>query len=401
MVTQEASSKFLGFLYQIERALYRIFASEHDSAIFGIETADDVVEEISFQDGKFHVSFEQDKHAWDTTNGQPYQDSSKNLWHTLHIWLSTMKDARDKYEEISYCLVTNKIVGTDTLANSISKAQTNEQIESVLAELREKSDSITGAVKEISNKVLSYSEDDLKFLIKNILLLDNHGTISGLETKSATINLLHLPSGIKEHSEKIYHSLLGLIVDKCKSAWKLRKPVELTKEPFFNLLNAEISRINRKNFIDQPILKTSYRTYLDKDKSSHIFIEQLHYLGKNIDACNNALLNYWAFYAEKVRLQDTGEIPLSAWEDRNDELYHRWLNIKFNLPEPENVQKNKLAHFQKIYSDTMSPDYKASLNGNNTENSYFTIGNYHSLANHPERELFLHWHDIYKYRKDI
>lgn len=394
MVTQEASSKFLGFLYQIERALYRIFASEHSSAIFGIETADDVVEEISFDNGQFHVSFEQDKHAL-STGGQPYQDSSKNLWHTMHIWLSTMKDAREKYEEISYCLVTNKNVGENTLANSLSKAQTDEQIKAALGELKEQAGTITGAVKEIAEQVLSYSEDNLKFLIKNIALLDNHGTSSGLDIKSATINLFHLPSEIKEHAETIYQSLLGLIVDKCQSAWKVKKPIELTKEPFFNLLHAESIRIKRRNFIDQPMFKTSYKKYLENDKASHTFIKQLQDIGQSDDACNHALSNYWAFYAERIRLYDSGEIPLSAWEERDDELYNRWLNIKFNLPKPGNTYEDKSSHFQRIYSHTVNPDYKASLNGNNTGNSYFTIGNYHELANDCEEELFVYWHDSY------
>lgn len=398
MVTQEASSKFLGFLYQIERALYRIFASEHDSAVFGIETADDVVEEISFNNGQLHVSFEQDKHALDIS-GQPYQDSSKNLWHTLHIWLSTMKGAREKYEEISYCLVTNKNVGANTLANLLSKAQTDEQIKIALGELRKQADAITGAVKEITKQVLNYSEDDLNFLVKNIVLLDNHGTISGLETKRATINLLHLPSEIKKHSETIYQSLLGLIVDKCQSAWKAKQPIELTKEPFFNLLHAESSKIKRRNFIDQPMFKTSYKEYLENDGTSHTFIKQLQDIGQSADACIHALSNYWAFYAERVRLLDIGEVSPSAWEDRDDELYNRWLNIKFSLPESENTHEKKLSYFQKIYSETMSPNYKASLDGNDTDNSYFTIGNYHELANNPEKKSFIYWHNSYKKHK--
>ncbi|EBR3471584.1 hypothetical protein B7M00_14795 [Salmonella enterica] len=394
MVTQEASSKFLGFLYQIERALYRIFASEHNSAIFGIETADDVVEEISFDDGQLHVSFEQDKHTLGTS-GQPYQDSSKNLWHTIHIWLSAMKGAREKYEEITYCLVTNKNVGENTLANLFSTAQTDEQIKAALGELRKQANTITGEVKEIAEQVLSYSEDDLEFLIKNIILLDNHGTNSGLSIKSATINLLHLPSEIKEHAETIYQSLLGLLVDKCQSAWKTKKPIELTKEPFFNLLHAEIIRFKRRNFIDQPMFKTSYKKYLESDKTSHTSIKQLQDIGQNDDACNLALSNYWAFYAERIRLYDSGEVPLSAWEERDDELYNRWLNIKFSLPKSGNTHEDNSSYFQKIYFHTMNPDYKASLNGNATGNSYFTIGNYHELANNPDEELFVYWHDSY------
>lgn len=198
---------------------------------------------------------------------------------------------------------------------------------------------------------------------------------------------------MKEHAEDIYRSLLGLIVDKCQSAWKSKKPVELTKEPFANLLNAEINKINRKKFIDQPMLKTSYKDYLDKDDSNHTFIAQLQHIGVNVDACNYALSNYWAFYAEKVRLEDSGEVPLSAWEDRNDELYQRWQNIKFNNFEPEVGSLDQLSQCKQIYKDTVNPDYRASLNGQSTINAYFTIGNYHFLANYPENEFFIQWHD--------
>ncbi len=399
MVTQDASSKFLGFLYQIERAMYRIFASEHNSAIFGIETADDVVEEISLENNHFHVSFEQDKHTLNN-NKQPYQDSSKNLWHTLHIWLSTMKDAREKYEEISYCLVTNKKVGENTLANLLSEAKTDEQIKSAVEKLKKCANDISGTVKKTAALVVGYPEDELNFLIKNIILLDCHGTISGLETKPATINLFHLPPDIIEHAEKIYYSLLGLMVDKCKSAWKAREPARLTKEPFFNLLYTEITNLKRKKFIDQPIFKTSFKHYLEKDKSNHVFIEQLQYIGKNNLACNNALENYWAFYAERIRLQESGEIPMSAWEDRSIELFRRWLNIKLNTQEPDDTYQNKLTHFQDIFSTTMNPDYCAPLNSNDTSNSYFTIGNYHDLANHPEKEFFIYWHDDYNKKKE-
>lgn len=149
MVTQEASSKFLGFLYQFERALYRIFSAEFDSAVFGIEAADDVVEEITFNNNQLHVSFEQDKHALDTNSGQPYQDSSKNLWHTFHIWLSGMEDAREKYNSITYCLVTNKNVGTNTIASLVSEANESEQIENALRTLKLKAKTISSDVREI------------------------------------------------------------------------------------------------------------------------------------------------------------------------------------------------------------------------------------------------------------
>lgn len=103
---------------------------------------------------------------------------------------------------------------------------------------------------------------------------------------------------------------------------------------------------------------------------------------------------YWAFYSEKIRLQEAGETPISAWEDCDDQLYNRWINI--NLNTIVNSNGKDLPHYQNIYSKTVNPDYNAPINGHETTNSYFTIGNYHALANDYESNYFIYWHDNYK-----
>ncbi|HAU5007449.1 TPA: hypothetical protein NY308_001950 [Proteus mirabilis] len=395
MITQEASSKFLGFLYQIERVLYRIFSSEHSLAVFAVETADDVVEEITYSNGKLHIIFEQDKHSI-ALNSQPYQDSNKNLWHTLHIWLSTIDEYKNKYEKITYCLVTNKSVGEKTLAKKISIAESDEDINKAIKELKNQAKMISGKTKEIAEKVINYSEDKLKYLIKCIVLLDNDGTISGEPLKQATINLFHLTSEYNKHSNYLYQTLIGFIIDKCQTSWRKKEPVLLTKDPIFNLLQNEINKIKRKSFTEQSLFKTSFQEYLKNDNNSgnHLFIEQLQSIGHNTEACNLALINYWAFYSEKIRLQEAGETPISAWEDRDDQLYNRWINI--NLSTIVNSNEKDLPHYQNIYSKTVTPDYNCPINGYNTTNSYFTIGNYHALANDFEGDYFIYWHDNYK-----
>ena len=395
MITQEASSKFLGFLYQIERVLYRIFSSEHSSAVFAVETADDVVEEITYSNGELHIIFEQDKHSI-ALNSQPYQDSNKNLWHTLHIWLSTIDDYKNKYQKITYCLVTNKSVGEKTLAKKISIAESDEDITKTIKELKNQAEIISGKTKEIAEKVINYPEDELKYLIKCIVLLDNDGTISSEPLKQATINLFHLTSEYNEHSNYLYQTLIGFIIDKCQTSWRKREPALLTKDPIFNLLQNEINKIKRKNFTEQSFFKTSFQEYLKNDNNSgnHLFIKQLQSIGHNTEACNLALKNYWAFYSEKIRLQEAGETPISAWEDRDDQLYNRWINI--NLSTIVDNNEKDLPHYQNIYSKTVTPDYNCPINGYSTTNSYFTIGNYHALANDSESDYFIYWHDNYK-----
>lgn len=394
MVTEEASPKIVGFLYQMERALYRIFSSEHDSAVFGVETADDVVEEIILENGHWHVSFEQDKYA-SSTQPQPYQDSSKNLWHTIHIWLDAMKESRNKYDKITYCFVTNKTVNAGNLATILSVAETEEQVNAALATLKEQASIINGKVKEIAVQVLAHSEEELKFLIKNIELLDNHGTLSGTPLKQATINLLHIPTELHSQKETIYQTLFGFMIDQCLLAWKDRRAVELTKGPFSNLRDAEISKIKRRNFIDQPIFDTEYKKFMDNDNSEHLFIQQLQYINLSIEHCNKALEHYWAFHAERVRLEDTGEVPLSAWRARDYALYERWEQIKDSTNIIKDDNSNSIELSQEIYTNTLK-NHKATLNGVPTDYIYFTTGNYHKLANSIENEMFIYWHRNFK-----
>ncbi|EAA6849799.1 hypothetical protein DRZ06_24530, partial [Salmonella enterica subsp. enterica] len=126
-------------------------------------------------------------------------------------------------------------------------------------------------------------------------------------------------------------------------------------------------------------------------------IEQLQYININTEQCNKALEHYWAFHAERVRLEDTGEIPLSAWRARDYALYERWEQIKDNIEVTVN-NNDSIESSQEIYTKTLS-DYKANLNGMPTEYIYFTRGNYHKLANNSGNESFIHWHNNFKDHK--
>lgn len=399
MVTEDASLKILGFTYQFERALYRILTCEHSSAVFGIETEDDVVEKITFEDGKVHILLEQDKHSVETS-GQPYQDSSKNLWHTIHIWLEAMKETRETYSQATYCLVTNKKVGEKTLATMLSEASSEEEVSSAISELRSHATSLGDKVKIIAEQALAYPEDDLKFLIKNIELLDNHGTRSGLPLKEASIQLLHIPAEIKDCEIDIYCSLLGLLIDTCSTAWKTKQPVALTKNIFANLRHIEIRKAKLKSFVEQPFFQTKFQEHLSKDNKDHLFIRQLSSIGMKVEGCNDALRDYWAFYSERVRLQKLGEVSPSDWDARNDMIYNRWVQLK-NLAEldlDETASKTKF--FRDVYKGTMDANYKASLGEYQTEHGYFTAGNYHDLANSPHQHTFIHWHNDFKSFKE-
>jgi hypothetical protein len=388
VVTVEASSKIAGYIFQFERALYRLFSSETENPVIGIETDDDVVELKYDADGSINIIFEQDKNSVQDSV-HPFQDSSKNLWHSLHIWLDVLEDTRKKYKNVSYCLVTNKEVPNRTFATKLGIANNETEINNCIKEIRQRASKAEGKNALSINAVAEFSDENLYFLIENLKLMDEFGTSSGNHPKTATIQLFQLPPHLQDKGEDFYQSLLGLLVDTCKTGWEQKQQVWVEKSLFTKRLYTEIAACGRKRFCENPIFSTSYKKYLENDTINHLFLRQLHHLKINEKHCKYALGHYWGFYAENVRLRVEGDVLPSAWDARNQLLYERWKSIGMSVETEaeESISEDRLA--RSIFSRTLDGNYTAPLDGHPTSHPYFTSGNYHDLANKTDHDCFI------------
>lgn len=398
MITTEASSKIAGYTFQFQRALYRLFSSESEATIVGIETDDDVVEISRDANGEVQITFEQDKHSIQDS-GQPFQDSSKNLWHTLHIWLDSMKSVREKYNSVRYCLVTNKEVPTRAFAAKLSAASEKNKIEECIKEIKLNAAVVKGKGASSIKAVSEYSDDDLYFLIENLNLMDEFATASGSDPKKATIQLFQLPPDLSEKGDEIYSSILGLLVDTCQTSWLDKKPVWLDKTLFTNRLHSEIPAHRMARFVERPLLSTAYKTFLKNNSNEHLFLKQLQHLGSSIDVCDRALEFYWGFYAERARLQTEGDVLPTAWDERNEMLHQRWQIIGDSAKMEAEPGSSEDVLARKIFAKTIDGNYTAKLGLHETFQPYFTAGNYHDLANQPDHSCFVHWHSIFASEK--
>lgn len=398
MATQNASPKIAGYVFQFERALYRLFSSEAQGTIVGIETDDDVVEVTRDAGGDVHIVFEQDKLTLQADK-QPYQDSSKNLWHTLHIWLEALHGAKQKSLNIKYCLVTNTSVPEQAFARSLSSANDDHAINICMREIRQHAKRSSGEVASTVKAVANFSDNDLRFLIQNIVLLDEDGTTSGETPKNATIQLFQLSSDLAVKAEDIYRSILGFVVDTCQRNWLEKQPVWISKDVVAKLLHAEIAAHRMARYVDQPLMSTSFKDYLKTDDKSHFFLQQLQYIGSSTAACDRALSHYWGFYSERIRLQNEGDVLPTAWEERNAQLHERW-EVLCDKVELTNGKDGKEEVAKKIFAATIDGNYMARLGLYETQNPYFTYGNYHDLANQPKHKFFVHWHGDFALKKD-
>lgn len=390
MATIAAGPKIAGFTFQFQRALYRLFSSEVN-AVIGIETYDDVVELKYLQNGTVEAVFEQDKHSI-KDSGQPFQDGSKNLWHTLHVWLENMPSMRKAYQHIRYCLVTNKAVPDAAFAQKLSLANKPDDIQDCITEIRQRATNAVGKESDSLKAVVEFSDQDLYFLISNLSLMDEYGTISGSEPREATIQLLQLPPDLETKGSDIYSSLLGLLVQLCQKAWLEKKPFWATKQPFTSRLQSEIAAHRKTRYVERDIMSTKYQEFLKNDTASHFFLWQLQHLGLPDKYCDRALSHYWAFYAERVRLQAEGDVLPSAWDSRNSQLHQRWQMIADStaLKEAPGTQVEDLA--RKTLGETLDGNFTAKLGDHETTHPFFTSGNYHDLANQPRHAYFVYWH---------
>jgi hypothetical protein len=399
MVTVDAGSKIAGYIFQFQRALYRLISSESETTV-GIETDDDVVEIKRNSNGEIQIIFEQDKHSIQSS-GHPFQNSSKNLWHSLHIWLDSMDSVRQKYKNVSYCLVTNKEVTPRAFATKLGEASTKFEIDKCIEEIRGRAVEATGNGSDSIKAVAGFSDDQLYFLIENLKLMDEYATASGVNPKEATIQLFQLPPDLNHRGQDIYNSILGLVVDICQTAWIGKQQVWIDKSAVTLRLHSEIAAHRMTRYVDRPLMSTAYKEHLNKHDNDHLFLRQLQQLGVDNTGCDHALSNYWGFYAERVRLQAEGDVLPTVWNDRDEQLHQRWQTIGDNVKLEADSSVKKEVLDKKILAKTLDPNYHAKIGLNDTNNTYFTIGNYHDLANQSEHACFVHWHSSFaKSNKD-
>ncbi|MCY0857558.1 hypothetical protein [Cupriavidus sp. D39] len=225
-VDTNAKATIVAFTFQFERALFRLFSSHQANIRVGIETLDDVAELSLQHDGAVQATLEQDANTVQS-DGHPFQDSSRKLWHTLRIWLSHVDKLRAEYQEVAFCMVTNATVPAAALVQRLALAMAPKEVTQCVELVRQHairlSKDAKAKAKADASIVARYADDDIAYLIRNLFLLHEGGAGSGVAPREATIQLFQLHSGIADQGVAIYQSILGAAVDKCQSAWRNQK----------------------------------------------------------------------------------------------------------------------------------------------------------------------------------
>lgn len=316
-INSNASNSICGFLYQFQRALFRIFSSSSSNMLVGIETLDDVSTLTRSENGELALDLEQNKYTG-KENYNPFGDKDRNLWHTLNIWLSNLKTYRNSYVDVNFFLTTNAIIPLDSLVLKISNADSSEKINEIISIIR----TISGTTKNKEIKEVSkYDDESLFFVIKKTTVfwaLENTEKISTL--RDATVQKLQLHSTVSECADEVYEHLLGAIINQSLNKWQKKEQAWLEVQAFRDLLHNLQTRIPLKKYIDRDIFSVDFQKYIENNKDL-AFLSQLTSLNLPYNYIDDQLKSYWGFYAEKIRLQNEGYVLPNDWEEREKIKY--------------------------------------------------------------------------------
>lgn len=386
-----ASGSMSGYLFQPERALYWLVCSSSGSLI-GIETEDDIVRQAQ-EDYELNVR-EQAKHS--ISSNIPFGDHSKDLWNTLGIWLQDIMAGTVDINTTQFQMVTNKNVESGFVLE-LDLAKEPNQIAQCISKLRQIASVTPNGIKKYVDRVVSYNDDTLGALIKQIVLCDGKGGSFGDEAIKEIKSKLLVPNHVPFY--EVYNSLLGWIHSTAMHCWRTGIPAWLSRDAFINYYQKIISRYETHSFIETP---KALITVTDSEREEHanaVFVRQLYLLAIEeqgnllIDAIDDFLMSS----SERIRLSVLGDVTKDDMDKFDEALIERWKLIHA-------LYKQKYKRAQKQQDDivslgedfgfevlTQTLNHREQLAGQQTEQYYLTRGSYHRLANSKD----VGWHPDY------
>lgn len=389
-MNSNASASAAGFGYQYERALHRIFHSTHTETRFGIETADDVEEQIPLSSGT-KVVLEQDKLT--TGKNHSLQDSSKNVWNTIRNWLKGLAVAKSEFATLEFVLVTNRTVPDGTLVSTLSKAITPTSVAEAIKVLRQHASGISGSVAEIAKEVTDFSDEDLAFVITRFHVAD---AMNDETLKEAIYAALQFPDGLEHCHETIYQSLLGQLFADCQTSWKQGIPFWTTSMPFFTRKHMLFETFFEEAWKPLSQEQTNFVQLIEEYGSLDLsFIDQLRKINIPQRPIQTELGHYWAAYSERTRLLKSNRILPSDLCEVESELSDRWkascdAHCIRSGKEPEEFAEED---FKAIYLQTSTPpSFSLSIGRVKSNFRYLFMGTYHHQVNGVDTDHPIYWH---------
>jgi len=376
-----ADGSFLGFLYQIERALIWLSSSSVD-AIVGVEVEDDITVQL-VEGSSIKKIYEQAKHS--QTSRIPYSNQSEDLWKTLHIWIEAVTSGKVDADNAMFSFLTNKKIPKNRLileldkSKSSDKAGMNKVIDSLLATAAK----LPKSLKVYAESVMNCPRETLIKIVDKIVVMDadyNHNSGALKKTLKSNLSLADdLPF------DYIYRSLFGYVAEDLIEKWRNREAGLIKVSSFNQQYNQLVADYKKKSFYEKTVDSLPVSDQDIEKNQGRNYVEQLHMIGCDEEEVIEAIHDFIRAATERSRIALDGEISQRKFELYFEDLLGYWKSIskpKFKFAsEPDHVKVG-----YEVYHTCIV--YKGKLNSYEPEQGYTYRGSYHYLSD----QIRLGWH---------
>ena len=387
IVSHAAPGQLAGYQFQPERALFHLAVAGRGSMVC-IETLDDVA--VVDQQGR--VIREQDKHY--TSKRAPLSDRSKELWNSLHIWLSAIANEGLDLEKTEFHLVTNRVVSTGLIHDLIrlENITANTEWQKFVKKLRNAGANPTKQLKPLVEGVLKNSDADLVAFAKRIKVTDGAQGSFGRALRGKIADKLHLEA---ESVEDVLNGLLGWIHDTTLLLIRNGQPAWFSWEDFCERYRRELFAHCDRHFFRETAAAEIPVTDKDRDKyRQNVFVKQLLWLGlpEDDEQFIEAIDNVYRSITETIRLTKKGVVTPNDFNAFDERLIEKWKSLRrSHVPKPLPPDEESLQNVGKAVLN-QAMDHREMLAGQSTQEWYLTRGAFHKLADDPR----LGWHPNYQ-----
>lgn len=379
-----ADGSFLGFLYQIERAIFWLSITANDG-IVGLEVDDDIVVKLNSGLG-INTIYEQAKHS--KSSKIPYTDKGVDLWKTLSIWVEAVLREDINLDSCYFSLLTNKKLPETRLAKKLSNAslKNRDDIEALCGELKTIASTLKKAQRTFGDIVLSCPDEILMGLIDRIVVMDNGYTHNNNEMKKAIKNNLSISDGVP--FDHIYNALFGYVTSTMINAWRQGEKGWLSVNSFNHQYNQLIAEFTKKSFVEKTIDLLPVHPNDIKLNQNKNYVEQLRLIDCSDDEVLKAIHDYVRAASERSRFAKDGELSEQKFKLYFEDLIDNWESLSKPIFKFANKPKDFVKIGYEVYYGTIK--YKGKLNNYEPEQGYTHRGSYHHLADtelvgwHPE-----------------
>jgi hypothetical protein len=392
-----AADSLVGYVYQCEYALFRALDTDDPAEGFMVETFDDVV--VEGKDDAFELL--QLKHH-DPTKAKAFTDKSADLWKTIRIWSSLVKDGAVDPNKTSFFLLTTAQAShsarlVDFLApKGIAGGTRNvKAAKNLLLQIAEEIEA--GTSESIKKNVKPFSalpEATRDVLIGNMTIVPGAAVMESLRQK--IVKRLSLTGATTGNLERLAQSLVGwwywVLIERLRSKEKAAISKELLQEKITDLVSQYVVS-------SLPIFEDI--TDPDADQKARLlqrlFVRQLIAVGHAPErtAVAGALLDVYKADGHIKRWLEGLRLQPKELQEFKDQLYGHWA-AKFGAIEPDadacldrDDAESELAKLGRTALSGSLSGSQAKLK--DVELDYLRRGVLHLMANEPVIGWHPHW----------